>query len=153
MRISDWSSDVCSSDLAFSGLSSSLSPNSIEKPINKFFTDFKKSLDQVLKTSFYSIQAVERRSKLLWWKETLYSSSLKDSYRSVNEIVQPIIMADDLYQQLPDIDPVSVDYLLKDTLLLLNNKAKEKIQFSELLKELTKDENKDMIIRKFKEIK
>src|SRR3546814_8965848 len=126
MRISDWSSDVCSSDLAFSGLSSSLSPNSIEKPINKFFTDFKKSLDQVLKTSFYSIQAVERRSKLLWWKETLYSSSLKDSYRSVNEIVQPIIMADDLYQQLHDIAPVSVDYLLKDTLLLLNNKAKDR---------------------------
>src|SRR3546814_6432355 len=100
MRISDWSSDVCSSDLAFSGLSSSLSPNSIEKPINKFFTDFKKSLDQVLKTSFYSIQAVERRSKLLWWKETLYSSSLKDSYRSVKKLFKLIILLKIYYKNL-----------------------------------------------------
>ncbi|MCT1531318.1 hypothetical protein M3B46_09950 [Sphingobacterium daejeonense] len=137
---------------AFSELSSSMSPDSIEKPINKFFTDFKKSLDQVLKSSFSSIQAIERRSKLLWWKETLYSSSLKDSYRSINETVQPLIMAEDLYQQLPDIVPVSVDYLLRDTLLLLNGKANEKMQFSEVLEEISKDANKNILKEYFKDI-
>ena len=126
---------------AFSELSSSLSPDSIEAPINKFFIEFKKSLDQALKESFASIQAVDRRSKLLWWKETLYSSSLKNSYRSVNETVQSIIMSYDLYRQLPNIVPVSVDYLLKDTLLLVNDKAHEKIEFSKLLEQLSKDEN------------
>ena len=64
---------------AISEFSKSLSPSSLETPINKFFSEFKKSLDEVLKTSFNSIRSVERRSKLLWWKETLYSSSLKDS--------------------------------------------------------------------------
>lgn len=137
---------------AFSEIASSLSAESIEVPVNKFFIEFKKSLDQTLKSSFNSIQAVERRSKLLWWKETLYSSSLKDSYRSVNETVQPIIMADDLFMQLPDIVPVSVDYLLKDTLLLLNNKADEKIKFSELLEALSKESNKASLKRYFADI-
>lgn len=137
---------------AFSEISSSLSAESIEIPINKFFTDFKKSLDQVLKSSFSSNQAVERRSKLLWWKETLYSSSLKDSYRSINETVQPVIMAYDLYQQLPDIVPVSVDYLLRDTLLLLNGKANDKIQFSEVLEDISKDANKNILKEYFKDI-
>ena len=130
---------------AISEFSKSLSPSSLETPINKFFSEFKKSLDEVLKTSFNSIQSVERRSKLLWWKETLYSSSLKDSYRSTIDIIQPIVMANDLYQQLPAIVPVSVDYLLKDTLLLLNSKAGEKMKFSELLGELSKDANKALL--------
>lgn len=130
----------------------SLSPDSIEKPINKFFTDFKKSLDQVLKSSFSSIQAVERRSKLLWWKETLYSSSLKDSYRSVNETLQAIVMADDLYKQLPDVVPVSVDYLLRDTLLLLNSNANERIEFSEILEDVYKEANKNILNKYFEDI-
>src|SRR3546814_12171752 len=53
---------------------------------------------------------------------------------------------------MPEIDPVSVEYLLKETLMLLKNKAKEKRQFSVLLKELSKDENKDMLIRYFEDI-
>lgn len=130
---------------AFEQLSQSFSTNPIENQINKFFSDFKKALDLVLKSSFNSIRAVERRSKLLWWKETLYSSSLKDSYRSIDEIIQPFVMTYDLYQQLPEIVPVSVDYLLKDTLLLLNSKADEKMKFSELLNELSKDANKALL--------
>ncbi|MFC0320727.1 GTPase-associated system all-helical protein GASH [Olivibacter oleidegradans] len=137
---------------AFDNLNKSLNSLAIEEPINKFFAVFKKSLDENLKISFASIHAVERRSKLLWWKETLYSSSLKDSYRSINETVQPIIMAKDLYQQLPDIVPVSVDYLLRDTLLLLNGKANEKIQFSEVLEEISKDANKNILKEYFKDI-
>lgn len=130
----------------------SITPDAIEVPLNKYFQDFKKSLDQVLKSTFSSIQAIERRSKLLWWKETLYSSSLKDSYRSVNEIVQPIIMAEDLYKQLPAIVPISVDYLLKDTLLLLNSEANKKISFSELLNKLSEDGNKAILKQYFEDI-
>jgi hypothetical protein len=56
---------------AFVELNNSLSTSSIEEPINKFFSSFKLALQANLKTSFTSILAVERRSKLLWWKETL----------------------------------------------------------------------------------
>lgn len=126
-------------------LTGGISTDSLESSINKFFTEFKKALDPVLKSSFNSLQAIERRSKLLWWKETLYSSSLKDSYRTVNEIQQAVIMSKDLYNQLPSRVPVSVDYLLRDTLLLLNNKAGKKAKFSEYLNDLAKAENQDVL--------
>ena len=130
---------------SFEELSKSLNPSSFETPINKFFTDFKKSLDLVLKNSFNTIKAVERRSKLLWWKETLYSASLKNSYRTVDTFIQPIIMANDLYHQLPDITPVSVDFLLKDTILLLNNSANTPMPFAQIIDELTKEENNQIL--------
>jgi len=133
-------------------ISDSMDISGVSSSINKFFTEFKKSLDQSLKSSFSSIQAVERRSKLLWWKETLYSSSLKNSYRSVNEISQTIVMAGDLYKQLPAIVPVSVDYLLRDTLLLLNSEASKKVKFSELLDEISKDSNRAVLSDYFKDV-
>jgi hypothetical protein len=136
----------------FKSFAEGLSPSSIETPINKFFTDFKTSLDQALKTSFTSIQAVERRSKLLWWKETLYSTSLEDSYRSVDKYMQPFVMASDLYQQLPAIVPVSVDFLLRDTILILDDTADEKMPFSEILKSVDTPEHKAALKDHFSEI-
>lgn len=129
----------------FKSFADGVSPTSIETPINKFFTEFKSSLDQSIKASFTSIQAVERRSKLLWWKETLYSTSLKDSYRTVNKYLQAFITAIDLYNQLPAIVPVSVDYLLRDTFLLLEKAAEEKLSFTEILHAIELPENKAIL--------
>nr|WP_295924640.1 GTPase-associated system all-helical protein GASH [uncultured Dyadobacter sp.] len=131
--------------------SKSLSPSSIEAPINKFFTEFKKSLDANLKSSFVSLAAVERRSKLLWWKETLYSPSLKGSYRDLDTSLQPIVMAFDLYEQLPAITPVSVDYLLKDTLHLLNIASVDKKTFEAHLDAFAKAESVKLLKNYFKE--
>lgn len=111
----------------------SLDPSAIETPINKFFGEFKKSLDANLKTSFASLTAVERRSKLLWWKETLYSPSLKRSYRGLDKNLLPVIMGADLNNQIPEITPISADYLLRDTLFLLNEKKDDLIKFTDYL--------------------
>ncbi len=119
--------------------SKSLTPTSIEIPINKFFTDFKKSLDSSLKTSFSSLVAVERRSKLLWWKETLYSSSLKKSYRELDKNLLPIILSSDYYYELPSITPISADYLLKDVFHLLNIKNDQTVKFKDYLEEIIKE--------------
>jgi len=112
----------------------SLSTESIELLINKFFTSFKKALYSNFENSFSSLTAIERRSKLLWWKETLYSQSLKKSYRGVDVNLLPVMMAIDLNNQLPDITPISVDFLLKDTLFLLNDRKDEAIKFKDILK-------------------
>lgn len=130
---------------AINEFNKSLSPDSIEAPINKFFTSFKKTLDQTLKTSFASMVAVERRSELLWWKETLYSQSLKRSYRGIKEQQLPMIMSYDLYQQLPAITPVSVDYLLKDTLFLLLGKEGKEIKFSDYIDSIKSEESKVLL--------
>ncbi|MDP9080960.1 MAG: hypothetical protein M3O71_26380 [Bacteroidota bacterium] len=123
----------------------SLSPTSIETPINKFFGEFKTALDSNLKIAFSSLTAVERRSKLLWWKETLYSPSLKGSYRAVNKNILPVIMGCDLNDQIPKITPISADYLLRDTLFLLNEKKDEPIKFSEYFAALSDSTLKSVI--------
>ncbi|HPF10677.1 MAG TPA: GTPase-associated system all-helical protein GASH [Flavobacteriaceae bacterium] len=137
---------------AFQNLNKSFSASSIEDPINKFFTSFKKSLDENLKSSFASIVAVERRSKLLWWKETLYSPSLKKSYREVSQPILPIVMGSDLNEQVAKITPISVDYLLRDTLLILIEKKGEKIKFKDFFNSLTKDSTKSEVINLLPEI-
>lgn len=130
---------------AFKQIGESLSAAPIENAINKFFSDFKRTLDRELTNSFRSIRAVERRSKLLWWKETLYSPSLKDSYRALSPYLQPFVMAVDLCAQLPEVTPASVDFLLRDTLLLLNAEAGEQIKFSAIFDEYLRDENKNIV--------
>jgi len=122
-------------------LSDAASTSTIDTAINKFFTEFKKGLDQILKSSFTTTQSVEKRTKLLWWKETLYSPSLRKSYRDLPPAIQPFMMGYDLYQLLPAIAPEAVDYLLKDTLTLVDDKADEKITFSAFLNEFVKKEN------------
>lgn len=118
---------------ALEAFNKSLSPTALEAPINKFFGEFKKTLDANLKTSFASLTAVERRSKLLWWKETLYSPSLKRSYRGLDKNLLPVIMGADLNNQIPEITPISADYLLRDTLFLLNEKKDDLIKFTDYL--------------------
>lgn len=130
---------------ALAQLNQSINPSSIETPINKFFTEFKKTLDANLKTSFSSMTAVERRSKLLWWKETVYSPSLKRSYRGLNENLLPIVMGVDLNSQIPEITPISVDYLLRDTIFLLIEKKNESIKFSDYLKAISVESSKSIL--------
>ncbi len=131
---------------AFGDLNKALNLSAIQDPINRFFTSFKKSLDENLKSSFASIVAVERRSKLLWWKETLYSPSLMKSYREVSNPVLPILMGSDLSKQVAEVTPISVDYLLRDTLLILNEKKGEKITYKDFFDSLVKDPSKSEII-------
>lgn len=130
---------------AFKAFGTTLSPETLETPINKFFTDFKKSLDATLKSSFNSINAVEQRSKLLWWKETLYSASLKKGYRDIDNVSQPLMMAYDLFMLLPNYAPISVDYLLKDTLRLVAGPIDEQSEFSKILTTITQTPSKELL--------
>ncbi|KAA6333528.1 hypothetical protein EZS27_018075 [termite gut metagenome] len=138
---------------ALTSLVSSFDSKELELSINKFFTDFKKSLDAELKASFTAMQAVERRSRLLWWKEASYSQHLEKSYREIDRELRPIVMAYDLYEQLPDITPVSVDYLLRDTLFQLNDKSNETIKFSDALSAIETSAYKSLLQGCFNGIK
>jgi hypothetical protein len=62
-----------------------------------------------------SAKANERRSQLLWWRQTLYSPTLKESYRKMDRAVATLSMGYDLYTQVTDYHPQSVEYLLRET--------------------------------------
>jgi hypothetical protein len=96
-------------------LGESISTEALETSINTFFKGVSETLTTAFKASFQSLTAVERRSKLLWWKETLYSTTLQKSYREISPVLLPVIMAIDLAKLLPLGIPASVDYLLLDT--------------------------------------
>jgi hypothetical protein len=99
-------------------LAGALSTETLETSINTFFKGVSEALNTAFKSSFQSLAAVERRSTLLWWKETLYSTTLQKSYREIYQIspvLLPVVMAIDLAKLLPAGFPASVDYLLLDT--------------------------------------
>jgi hypothetical protein len=136
---------------SFEEFNKSLSPTAIEEPINKFFIEFKKTLDNSLKITFSTLIAVERRSKLIWWKEGLYSQSLRKSYRELDEFESSIAMAYDLYNLLPLHCPTSVEYILKETYNVIPRK-KKKIKILDFVM-TAKSKDKKEFIEKFIEKK
>lgn len=116
----------------------------LEKQSNDYFTKLKNDISSSLKDSIQSSVAVERRSQLLWWKETLYSISQHKSYRDMDVFQATIAMAFDLFELLPSIIPVSVDYILKETFLELKN-TKTTITINDFLLEINKKGNKEFV--------
>lgn len=133
------------STLKIPDLTEPLTPTQIETPINKFFTEFKKSLDVNLKATFASLRAVESRNRLLWWREALYSSSKMQSYRELDINLLPVIMSSDLNEQLPRITPNSVDYFLKNTVISLIGDEDKTIKFSEYLNQISNETLKEIL--------
>ncbi|MGA9916342.1 MAG: GTPase-associated system all-helical protein GASH [Paraburkholderia sp.] len=77
---------------------------------------------------------LQRRTNLLWWKEALYSQSLRASYRSLPVFEAAALMALDLHEQVPTYSPASVAAFLEEAILELpDNGAPEKMSLLELL--------------------
>lgn len=62
-----------------------------------------------------AINAQEHRTWLLWWKETCYSPSLKQSYREMDPALAMLMLAYDLHQKMPVFCPQSVEFFLRET--------------------------------------
>lgn len=98
-------------------------------------------LQKGIEDAFKSLMAAEKRSKLLWWHQTLYSASQNKSYRDWdNPFELTLVMAYDLVAITPMVTPVSVDYLLKEVILIALGKAKaqKKESFDVILDQLEK---------------
>jgi hypothetical protein len=93
-------------------------------------------------------QAISNRSQLLWWKEAMYSISQKKSYRDVESILLPIIMAFDLYEQITTIYPVSIDYFLMETISKISQED-QKMSFEALIESINKSESKEALANLF----
>jgi hypothetical protein len=63
--------------------------------------------------------AVTKRTQLLWWKEARYSPMLDRSYRTLQPCHAAVQMAVDLYSQVLELTPVSVEYFLREAVLAL----------------------------------
>jgi hypothetical protein len=63
-----------------------------------------------------AVGSIRQRSELIWWKETLYSPTLRRSYRGLTPAEIAVTMAQDLHAIAPAPCPQSVEYFLRETL-------------------------------------
>jgi len=59
-------------------------------------------------------KTAERRGQLLWWRQALYSPTLKQGYRQMEPAVATLLMGYDLHKQIADYYPQSMEYLLRE---------------------------------------
>jgi len=89
---------------------------SIQKSLDIYFAQLQPFFEALSSSFANSITANNKRSELLWWKQSLYSRSLNTSYHSLDQLNAAVCMAFDLAEQVEAIYPESVDYLLRETL-------------------------------------
>lgn len=92
------------------------STDSIKKGLDEYFNELTPLFEQLSNSFTVSVVANNKRSELLWWKQALYSVRLNQSYRNYQAIESALLMATDLSEMVDPIYPISVDFLLKETL-------------------------------------
>jgi GTPase-associated system helical domain len=76
------------------------------------------------------------RGRLLWLKETLYSTSQRVSYRRLPLALLGIVLALDAVELVPAIYPASIEYFLRETLREISADTEAEFAFADLLPEL-----------------
>lgn len=84
-------------------------------PFEKIAETISRHFNKTLKEVSRATAGLQRRTYLIWWKEALYSPSLRRSYRDLKGIQAAALMAFDLYNQVPNFTPLSVSSFLDET--------------------------------------
>lgn len=108
--------EVVNSALSQQNKTLSTISTSIQKSLDSYFAKLQPFFEELNKSFANSIAANNKRSELLWWKQSLYSLSLNTSYCSLDRLNAAVAMAVDLAEQVNAIYPESVDFLLRETL-------------------------------------
>jgi len=109
-------SEVVNSVLSQQTKSLSSISTSLQRGLDAYFAQLQPFFEDLSSSFSKNIAANNKRSELLWWKESIYSRLLNASYRSLAPLNAAVCMAFDLAEQVDAIYPESVDYLLRETL-------------------------------------
>jgi hypothetical protein len=86
------------------------------KQLAAYISEVNQAFADIIEQGGQEQTSLALRTCLLWWKETLYSNSLRRSYRHLRPVLAVVAMAVDLHNQVPDFCPQSVEFLLRETL-------------------------------------
>ena len=86
-----------------------------------------KSVQSTLQTHSTSTSYGQKKLGMLWWKEALYSPSLKVGYRSLTEGLALVAMAKDLHSTINSLHPASVEYFLRETVRAALGEAADRL--------------------------
>lgn len=94
--------------------------------INESLKVLSPMLSNIGKSLMEKAEAVDKRTQLIWWKQALYSPRLNTSYHGLSSLDTSIIIAFDLADMVSPIYPVSVDFLLRETIKDLKGEEADK---------------------------
>lgn len=114
-----------------------IEPVDLSKPLKDLSLAVATHIDSTLNAVSCATAGLQRRSGLLWWKESLYSLSASCSYRQMPVSIASAIMAYDLFIKVPTSSPASVSAFLYETVISFTESEKNK-QFgiAQLIKEV-----------------
>lgn len=98
---------------------SQVSPIDLSVPLGALAQAVSAHVDGTLRAVSSATAGLQRRTNLIWWKETLYSPSARISYREMPTSTAAALMAFDLHQQVPTFSPASVAAFLHEAVLSL----------------------------------
>lgn len=111
------------------------------KPLKDLSNAVSTHIDSALNSVSGATIGLQRRTALIWWKESFYSSSAFCSYRQMPPAIAAIVMAFDLFNQVPTCSPASVTaFLYESVLSLSSDEVAEQIELAELIKEIQQSE-------------
>lgn len=96
-----------------------IAPVDLSEPLKELADAVSTHVDKTLRAVSGATAGLQRRTSLIWWKETLYSPSVQSSYRDMAPSIAAALMAFDLHQQIPIFSPASVAAFLHETVLSL----------------------------------
>lgn len=96
-----------------------IAPVDLSVPLKELANAVSTHVDKTLQAVSGATAGLQRRTSLIWWKETLYSPSVQRSYRDMSPSIAAALMAFDLHQQIPIFSPASVAAFLHETVLSL----------------------------------
>lgn len=112
-----------------------------------FSEEVKTSISEYLTKTLQAVSkaaaGLQRRTGLLWWKETLFSPSARMSYRDMSPFDAAVLMAFDMHRQIPTFSPASIAAFLWESVIALPAiEEEEKLPIRELF---SKSRNADVL--------
>ncbi|MFI5386992.1 MAG: GTPase-associated system all-helical protein GASH, partial [Fimbriimonadales bacterium] len=122
----------------------------LSKQLGQFSGPLAESLSQLTIALESQARQVGRsaasKASLLWWRESLYSPSLRRSYRRLSPTELAVCMAHDLNQLVSSPAPASVEFFLREALNAVLGDDPE-IPLKKVLEETRKSERIGKIVR------
>ncbi|WP_440824321.1 GTPase-associated system all-helical protein GASH [Psychrobacter cryohalolentis] len=120
---------------------SKIEPIDLSAPLKKLSEAVENHINNTVNQISVSTGGLQKRTSLIWWKESLYSPSANCSYREIPLFIMGAVMSYDIFNQVPTLSPASVTAFLRETVLSIETAKKPQTKkMYELISELRESE-------------
>ena len=100
------------------------------------------AVEAALNQALNRVVGHERRTRLLWWKEALYSPSEQRGYRDMESPVAALLMSFDIHTMVIPFSPQSVEFLLRETVRKIASPESPKLTLGDFVRKIASEAGK-----------